>query len=243
MANGEEFSFQIDAYTPDTIPMARLSEYLRELAMILGEEKAVHFVRLREGSTHIVHRVEREAVPKVRARAAAVRRGRAPRDAIRAYHMVNRLLREDDGRGVLREEATGADIIVFPGREESEERFEGIHQRGTVDGEIMRVGGFGKNVPIILRSEDQPIPHCYTSHAIAKRLGARLYEHVRLFGLGRWSRDAEGSWTLDAFRIETFEILKDERLSDSLVALRRIKTDWNSGSLAELELIRHGTAK
>jgi hypothetical protein len=127
MANGEEFSFQIDAYTPDTIPMARLSEYLRELAMILGEEKAVHFVRLREGSTHIVHRVEREAVPKVRARAAAVRRGRAPRDAIRAYHMVNRLLREDDGRGVIREKATGTDIIVLHKRENSTERFDAIH--------------------------------------------------------------------------------------------------------------------
>lgn len=239
MADGEEFSFSIDAYTPDTIPMSRLSEYMRELAMVLGEDKAVHFVRLKEGSTQLIHRVEKEAVPKVRERAAAVRRGRGPRDAVRAYHNVNRLLREDNGRGVLKEETTGAEIIDFPGREETQEKFEGVHQRGTVDGELIRVGGTGKSARVILYAEGQQIPHCYANRNIAKRLGARLYEHVRLSGVGRWTRDADGVWQMDSFKVESFEVLNNDRLSDVLGKLRRIK-GWKKASVSELELVRHG---
>ncbi len=240
MADGEEFSFQIDAYTPDTMPMSRLSEYMRELAIILGEEKAVHFVRLKDGSTQLVHRVEREAVPKVRARASAARRGRGARDAIRAYHTINRMLRDDNGRGVLREESTGAEIIDFPGREETEEKFEGVHQRGTVDGELVRVGGTGKSARVILFAEGQQIPHCYANRGLAKRLGARLYEQVRLSGTGRWTRDADGVWQMDSFKVESFEVLKDERLSEVLEKLRRIKTGWKRDGVSELELVRHG---
>ena len=70
-----EFYFWIDAFTPATIPMARLAEYMRELATILGEPAFVHFVRLKRGSTGIVHKVQIEAVPKVRDRATSVRRG------------------------------------------------------------------------------------------------------------------------------------------------------------------------
>ena len=240
MADGEEFNFQIDAYTPDTMPMSRLSEYMRELAMILGEDKAVHFVRLKDGSTQLIHRVEKEAVPKVRERAAAVRRGRGPRDAVRAYHNVNRLLREDNGRAVLKEETTGAQIIDFPGCEEAQEKFEGVHQRGTVDGELIRVGGTGKSARVILFAEGQQIPHCYANRGLAKRLGARLYEHVRLNGVGRWTRDADGAWHMDSFKVESFEVLKDDRLSDVLEKLRRIKTGWKKASISELELVRHG---
>src|SRR5450755_4721417 len=91
---GTEFRFSIDAYTPETMPMARLAEYMKQLAEILGEPGAVHFERLETGSTVLVHKVEREAVPKVRERTAAVQRGDAPRDALRAFHAVNRLLRQ-----------------------------------------------------------------------------------------------------------------------------------------------------
>jgi len=38
--------FSIRAYDPDRMPMARLSEYLAELASVLGETHAVHFVSL-----------------------------------------------------------------------------------------------------------------------------------------------------------------------------------------------------
>jgi len=49
--SGGEYRFKIDAYTPDTMPMSRLAEYMRELSEMLGEPSAVHFERLEPGST------------------------------------------------------------------------------------------------------------------------------------------------------------------------------------------------
>ena len=119
--------------------MARLAEYMAELATMLGETGSVHFVKLKRGSTGIIHKVQVEAVPKVRERASAVRRGDAPRDALRAYENVNKMLRDDNGTGALKE-SNDAIIIPFPGIKSAEEKYAAIKERGTIDGEIIRVG-------------------------------------------------------------------------------------------------------
>ncbi len=100
-AGGEEYRFKIDAFTPDTLPMARLAEYMASLAELLGEPTAVHFKKLEAGSTILVQRIDREAVPKVRQRTSAVRRGDASQDATRAFKAINKLLRDDNASGVL----------------------------------------------------------------------------------------------------------------------------------------------
>jgi len=239
MAQGEEYRFRIDAYTPETLPMARLAEYLHQLALILGEPKAVHFVSLVEGSTTIVHKIESEAEPKVRSRVRAVARRQAPPEAMRAFQNINRLLRADNGVGAL-EDPGGAEIIHFPGREEVT-RFGSITQQCSVDGEVIRLGGTRERVPITLRSEDELIADCYTDRATAKKLAARLFEPVRLFGTGRFVREDSGAWTLEYFVIDRFEPLSDEPLSSVIIALRAIPGGaWDENALEQLRLIRHG---
>lgn len=41
---GTIYRFKIDAYSPDTMPMARLAQYMGELAVLLGEREAVHSI-------------------------------------------------------------------------------------------------------------------------------------------------------------------------------------------------------
>lgn len=242
MAGGEEFRFRIEPYTPETIPMARLADYLHQLAAMLGEPKAVHFVRLETSSTVVVHQVEREAVPKVRERAQAVARRQGSRDAMRAYRNINHLLRQDNGAGVL-EAPTGAEIIRFPGIQQVE-RYGTVTQQCAVDGEVVRVGGTRDRVPITLRSEEEIIADCYTSRATAKRLAAHLFEPVRLFGSGRFAREDEGSWKLEYFSFEHFVRLTDEPLSSVIEALRAIPGgEWGDNALDELRLIRHGPSE
>ncbi len=219
--------------------MSRLAEYLAQLAMILGEEKAVHFVKLAPGSTQVIHRVEREAVPKVRARADSVRRGDGPSEARRAYRRVNRLLREDNGTAILQDDATGAEIINFPGVEEQEETFTGVRQRGAVDGEVVRIGGIQKWVPITLRSEGEAIANCYCKHDVAKELARHLFEPVRLFGSGRWDRDAEGKWSLDHLVVDSFVPLREENISQAIARIVAIGAEWSDESIAELSSLRH----
>ncbi|HTX48682.1 MAG TPA: hypothetical protein VME40_04750, partial [Caulobacteraceae bacterium] len=113
MAGDNEFRFRISAYTPATMPLGRLAEYLAELAKVLGEDQAVHLVELDEGSTVLVHKIDDEAVPKIRDRAAAVQAGHAPADAMRSYRRVNKMLRDDNGAAALLEGV--AEILEFPG--------------------------------------------------------------------------------------------------------------------------------
>jgi hypothetical protein len=72
--NAGEFRFTIDAFTPSTIPLLRLADYMRDFAIMLGNEGSVHpGERLEPGSTVLVAKVEREAEPKVRERLRAIR--------------------------------------------------------------------------------------------------------------------------------------------------------------------------
>jgi hypothetical protein len=239
MTNGEEFRFRIEVYSPETIPMARLAEYLQELATILGEAKAVHFVRLEPGSTVVVHKIEQEAIPKVRDRAYAVTRSYGPREAMRAYWKINRMLRADHGAGVL-QEPTGAEIIRFPGTQEID-RFGSITQQCSVDGEVVRIGGTRERVPIMLRSGEELIADCCTGRATAKKLATHLFEPVRLFGNGRFLREDAGTWKLEYFDFDSFIPLTEQPLSSIVEALRAIPGGkWGDDALEELQYIRHG---
>ncbi|UPJ50792.1 hypothetical protein IVB30_05155 [Bradyrhizobium sp. 200] len=238
-----EYRFRIDAYSPETIPMARLAEYMGELSRLLGEPNAVHFNRLEPGSTVLVSQVEHEAIPKVRARTNSVRRGEGPSEAARAFKQINKLLREDNAVGFLHDKKVSAVIIRFPGREEPEEKFPVVRQQGSIDGTVIRVGGQDETVPVWLEVEDKKLSGCVATRAVAKQLGSKLYEPVRLFGKGRWSRDNEGQWSLVEFKIESFEPLQEASLSTVLQELRSIPTEWTDASFDELTDLRHGTKR
>jgi hypothetical protein len=238
MTESDEYRLKIEAYTPDTMPMERLAEYLGELAQMLGEPGSVHFSRLEPGSTSIVHKIEREAIPKIRARTAAVRRGLGPRDSVRAYRKINKMLREDNGSAVWKAAATEAEIIVFPGKDDTEVQVSGISQRGSIDGEVVRVGGLQRVVPIMLKCDQHELSGCWANKTVAKALARRLFEPVRLFGTGRWNRTDEGKWKLDIFRVETFSPLRDVPLSKALNELRAVESGWDAAAFSELAALR-----
>ena len=237
---GIEYRFKIDAYTPQTMPMARLAEYMAALAALLGEPTAVHFKRIAPGSTVLIQTVDAEAAPKVRQRTSAVRRGDAPQEAQRAFKTINKFLRDDNAIGSLREKQTRGIVLRFPGRLEAEEKYTAVREFGSIDGIINRIGGRDETIHVSLNSEGRQISGCQTTRAIAKELGKHFFKSVRLFGRGRWSRDADGMWTLEDFKIESFQPLKEAPLSEALAELRAVKGEWGDDALNELKEIRHG---
>ena len=242
MSESAEFRFQISAYTPDTLPMARLAEYMADLATMLGEPASVHFVRIEQGSVQLVHRVEREATPKVRNRVRRVGTGEAPPDALRAYRALNKRLKEDNSVGVLKDEF--ADIIRFPGRDAVEAvTFGAFSQEGSLDGTLIRIGGATDPVPVHLEFEVHRFYVGYAKRGIAQRMGAHLFKEVRVLGDGRWLRDAMGSWSLERFTIQDFQPLDDAPLSSVVEKLRKVRgTEWSEipDPWAELRRLRHG---
>ncbi len=228
------------AYTPETLPLGRLADYLEALATLLGEADFVHLLRLEPGSTVIVSKIDAEAVPKVRDRTAAVRRGEGAPDAMRAYRRINHLLREDNGTGVLVEQ-TGAEVIRFPGREDERPEFTLVPQQGELDGVVIRVGGMGDPVPVMLQAGGQTLTGIYAKRFVAKPLASHLFEPVKLYGTGRWTRSADGDWQLERFVVDRFEVLDERPLSSLVLALRAVPGgEWGSNAVNDILALRHG---
>jgi hypothetical protein len=40
----------------------------------------------------------------------------------------------------------------------------------------------------------------------ARRIGKHLFEPVRVFGIGRWLREEDGTWTLRRFKVRDFTV-------------------------------------
>ena len=116
MKEQREYRFVIDGCSPNTLPMARLAEYMTELARLLGRADQVHFVRVEGGSAVLVQSVEPEAAPDVRERLRSLQQDNPPDDAAKAFANLNRYLADDNATGIL-QEGESAEVIRFPGRE------------------------------------------------------------------------------------------------------------------------------
>lgn len=225
-----KYRFRIDGhYTPETLPMQRLAEYASALAKLLGEEANVHLAGVEQGSAVLVARVDAPSRAKVRARVLRVRDGDAPADAQKAFLQLDDLLRGDQATGSLIGEGA-AIIIPFPGRERQEPLVFGpFKQDGTIDGQVIRVGGRDDTIPIHLR--DGAVIHAglYANAEIARRI-ARHYlgPTLRVHGTGTWYRTGDGCWELRSFKIADFEVLDDTPLDEVVENLRRVKgSTWN----------------
>jgi hypothetical protein len=229
-----EYRFKINAYTPETIPLARLAKYLTEIAELLGEEKSVHFHKLEAGSTIAVQRIEPEALQKVQERTQS-----ADIYNFSAYKNLNKLLNEDNATGVL---ITGAtEVLQFLGVEEQKLEPITIHQNAEIDGELIRVGGINNIVPVELKVEGKKLSHCQAERSVAELLAKHLFKPVRLFGAGQWSRNEFGEWVLEKFTIHNFEVLKSDSLSSVVRTLQGISGDaWGENAIDDILHFRYG---
>lgn len=237
-----EYRFHIDAYSPETIPLARLSQYLGDLARMMGETANVHLSRLEPGSTVPVIAVEWEAEPKVRERLRAVKFNEGQPEAQRAFREINKKLVEDNANGVLLDPSKGK-IIKFPGRDGANQLEYGpIRQHGVFQGIPIRIGGELGDVPIHLEDGDET--HIVSApRRIAKQIGAHLFSSVvRVEGIGRWFRNRLGEWELRDFDVQNFEVLKEGDIKSDISHLRTIPAEWKDSEdpLGELTAIRTG---
>jgi hypothetical protein len=237
-----------ESFTPETLPMWRLAEYMSEMASLLGEKSSVHFVEVDEGSTALVQDVEYEAYPKVRARMNDVKHGEGPSEARKAFDTLNKKLAEDNAIGELLEDpspetpkAEAAKVLAFPGKRRFVELEYGpFTQPGELQGQVIVLGGESDPVPIHLE-DGGTVYICRAKRSIAKELAVHyLGPPVRVSGNGRWLRDSDGNWQMKSFNITSFSVLKDESLSTVIAKLRQVSGKWKEQrqQLAALDQLR-----
>ena len=222
--------------------MSRLAEYLNDLATILGQEKNVHLSKIEGGSTVPVILVDWEAEPKVRDRLRAIKHKEAPAEAQAAAKDIDRKLAEDNAKAALID-PVGVKVFQFPGRERATKLEYGpITQPGSFQGVPIRVGGEKDPVPVHLDDGQQKYI-VLMRRALAKDVAQYLFTDViRVEGIGRWVRHADGEWEMLAFHATTFRLIDDKDIRASINELREIPASWKQleDPLADLERIRRG---
>lgn len=237
MIEDDIYTFCIDAYTPDTIPMARLAAYMAELAAMFGEKDSVHFKRLEAGSTRLLSRVEREAAPKVRNNLANAASGEDS-DATKSFKKLNEMLRDDNAEGALIRGKSN--VLNFPGRKAVRPPKLGPFNQGVVkDGVLVRIGGKDKSAHAIIEDSDGCTWSFEVSRELAKELAHQLFgKPLRLTGYGRWFRDEEGRWQYSSLKATSFQVLDDASLADVVGRIRAFPKDtWNLG-VDPIEMLR-----
>lgn len=227
-------SFKIDAFQPDTIPMARLAEYMADLASMLGEKADVHFVSLEDGCVQLMHDIAFTSFPKIQEKLAAVRNGSAPAESMNAYHSLNRKLALDNTFATYADlSGSGATILDFPGINEPKPiEILPVEQPGTLIGIVQGVGGRVINDARVAVYVDTggTVQPCVASRVVAKTLGPFILGEERRFeGSATWQRDENGAWSLKSFVIANHEPVESRTLSEVVERMRAVPS-----GLAEL---------
>lgn len=223
------FKLRITAYSPDTIPMNRLAEYMLQVAALMGSEAHVHFKGLKKGSTVLCVKVEQEDVPKVSERLAKANNPDAPADVLRSFKALNDLLRADGARATLKHGS--AQIIKFPGCDRPViQRIGPVKEAGQLEGTVISVGGKDSTKHIrMLGHGGEEYKLTTRSLELAKDLGNNLFSPVRVNGMGTWYRNEDGQWELENFIVQSCEPLEDISLVEAVAALRDIDgDDWKT---------------
>ncbi|MCA8893888.1 MAG: hypothetical protein KDJ20_00665 [Hyphomicrobiales bacterium] len=246
MAEYEELSFIIPGYTPETMPLNRLIEYLQQMAVVLGDPENLHLVEIRESSVAPVLHAPRATALEARERASRVQRGDGTKRQVEAYNRIRRMVRRDAagtqhaGRPALLKSPERI-LLEIPAAPDDSGVVEGLRQFTSIDGQLIRVGGAGDNAAIQLQELDGKIVSGFTARRqLAKELAQLLYEPVRLMGVGQWGRNEDGVWTLERMLVQGYERIEDEDPDITLARLRDLDVTWPADAWERLMSEREG---
>lgn len=229
MANREiEYKFTIEAYSPDTIPMVRLGEYMAEFGRLLANTASVHFRGIEPGSTVLKAGVEFEAEPKVKRRLDEIKRSEAPTDAADSFGRLNSMLRDDNAIGrifVAANDTTFTEELFLPGREiPVAEQIGPFWEPASIKGQLYRIGGRDDTAHAQLMDSAGRIWNgALTQQQAASMAAEGLYRWFHVTGKARWIRTEEHAWKLLDFQIADFEVLPVDSLAQDIEHLRGIK--------------------
>jgi hypothetical protein len=245
LAGETEFGFTVDVFKPETFPMERLAQYMQEFARLLGSTEHIHFKMIKDGSTTLVSSADPVCEPKVDRRLLGLRTNAGTKDARESYRRIDEMLAEDDAVGTVHR--NNSKVLDFPGRTRPKvEEIDMVRQHECIDGELQLIGGRDETVPVHLYDAhlDRHFK-CNTSKQKARELAPFLFgPELRIFGESEWKRDSEGIWSMKTLWIDSFLVLNQDPVPETIRRLRSIPGNtWHevADPAAELLDIRYGS--
>lgn len=216
-----DFAFRIRGVTPKTLPMARLAEYLRVYAELLGEGNEPRFAGIVSGSALMRAQLPYDKRLDVKLRLMSAESNAAPGPGYSAVEKLSDMLEHDGLTGEV-EDRQGAVILQFRRPERKDAPAEHVvYDTGVLDGVLVGLVGLddtvhlrlqdvgGKTYKVILRDIGM-------ARQLARHFrGDPLRAHVH----GSWKRTADGQWVPHALYLDRFEETSDEPASAILARL------------------------
>lgn len=247
MADFQELDFVIPAYSPETMPLDRLLEYLAHLSQVIGDPENLHLVAIGKSSTVPKLRMPIATAVQARERARQVQRGEGTQKQRQSYNRIRRMLRRDTGQAWAGRPAVltldNTVVLEVPPAPEDLGVVTGVRQQTSIAGSLIKVGGAGEDAALQLQDFSGAILSGFVAKRhLAKELARFIYEPVRLSGIGIWERSADGVWDLDRMQVQSYELLEDDSLEETVAKLRALKIDWPDGAIDLMLQEREGGA-
>jgi len=220
----EDITFRIDVFSPETLPMGRLAEYLAHLSTLYGQKEKVHFKGIEKGSAILKADVEYDAFPKVKARIYSIGSSDTTRDINKAVEHLDEMLKEDNASGELR---LGEKIIPFPGKNKVAEEKISLVQWTEIDGVVIKIGGKDSSIPVTIRDIEGNTYNCQIFGEERAKEIAKYYlgSILRIGGDAKLIRHPINGWTIHSLVIKSFEPIESRDLIDVFTDLRNLESN------------------
>jgi hypothetical protein len=240
MADLERFKFTVPGYAPETMPLDRLMEYLKQLSIVLGNPGDLHLVGVERGSTRPVLAMRHDVAVKARHHAREVAEGGGSARRRDAFQTIRRMVAQDGGKPAILKEPKGAVILRFPSVDIGQDQvIQSLRQPTSIEGTLVRVGGIGENAQLLIQElNGNVIAGCTASRATAQDMAPLIYHAIRVSGIGSWHRTEEGKWVVTRLHVQTFEPLDESGLEEVVAKLRAVNAKWPDDALEQLQAMR-----
>jgi hypothetical protein len=244
MADLERFKFTVPGYSPETMPLDRLMEYLKELSIVLGNPGDLHLVGVEKGSTRPVLAMRHDVAAKARHNAREVAQGGGSQRRRDAFDTIRRMVAKDGGKAAVLRAPKGQVILKFPSVEIGQDQvIQYLRQHTSIEGKLMRVGGIGENAQLLVQElNGHVIAGVSASRPLAQQMAPMIYHDLKFSGIGTWHRNEEGKWQISRLHVQTFDPLDESSLEDVVEQLRAVKVKWPDDALEQLQAMREQAA-
>jgi len=225
-----DFALHIKGVSLDSLDMARLADYMKAFADLIGDASSPKLVSIVKGS--VVMRVrdcgEHPAIARQRIRDAED--DDTPGNT--SYQKLISLMHKDGARGSIIDRDRNVLLAFTPTRAANDESKEYIlHDNGELDGVVVGIAGKDDTVHVRLQALDDTV-HSVTVRdmVLARELAVRFrYGTVRVHVHGTWKRRADGIWEPNVVYADRIEDLDQASALDVFKELAVIPNNgWNT---------------
>lgn len=222
-----KFSFMLRLLdrNPDRVEMSRLGEYIREFAMLLGEDNKPTFAGIKKASIGVMAAVPVERTHYSRARITQARLDEGSKPGKHLHHIEEMMGKDAIGVAQILDQDDNIIHVIFGIKPEATSATERLFQESIVDAVVTGLVGVDDTMHLHARDGfDRDLKLLVRDEKLAREILLRFrIGTVRMVVRGTWLR-TENGWSPEASKctVQSFQVLDDTPFGEVLERIARI---------------------